>query len=139
MLVWKDSLSTGHPEIDEEHREIYRRMNDLGHAIKCGADETTLTNLVEVLLEYAHEHFRHEEHVMECARCTHRKANCEAHRLFVERLNIWLNLANSTRLPRSMILDLHEETTHWIEQHIGRIDVHLRDPAPAEKPLEVAN
>ncbi len=126
MLTWTEELATGNPQIDEEHREIYRQLNLLSEEISRGADDATLKRLTEVLMDYAHLHFHHEEHAMACAKCPKERANCNAHRHFIERLRIWMALMTSTRLPRSMIASLHQETKIWIRNHIEKIDSGLR-------------
>lgn len=131
MLQWTAQLETGHPQIDEEHRVIFSRLNEIGEAIRCGADPEALSRLIVVLLDYAYLHFHHEEHAMACARCPHHHANCEAHRTFIERLKVWLAIINTGVVPISLIADIHAETCRWIEAHIGKIDVGLREAPPA--------
>lgn len=128
--MWTEKLSTGVPRIDEEHREIFRQLNEIRDALQQGQDAAVVNHLAEVLLDYAYLHFHHEEHAMACAHCTRQEHNCQAHRQFIERLRTWLCLMNSGQLTRATILSLHTETSLWIQHHIQEIDVGLAPPQP---------
>jgi len=130
MLSWTEDLATGNPRIDAEHREIYRQMNELGDAIVRGAGSATINELAEVLLNYAHLHFHHEEHAMACAHCPAHRLNCAAHRDFIRRLRAWMCQINSGTFPQSQIHELHRETSLWIKNHIEHIDIRLRPHGP---------
>jgi len=126
MLQWSQDLETGHAAIDQEHREIFDRLNHIGAALDHGADPEALRQLIHLLLDYSQRHFRHEEHVMHCRRCPLHQANCTAHQDFVARTVHWLAIMNCGVVPTSLIADIHAELSAWIEQHIARIDLSLR-------------
>lgn len=126
MLEWNLHLETGHPGIDEEHRQIYAQLNAIGVEIGRGADHEALRRLIRTLLDYVSRHFRNEEHVMTCTLCPAREKNCAAHRAFVARVHNWLALFRTGVVPASLIADIHAECCAWIERHIARVDIELR-------------
>ena len=135
MLIWGKHLETGNPDIDLEHKEIFTRLNAIGDAIERRVDPETLTELIVVLLDYSYLHFHREEHAMACAGCPLHDRNCNAHRVFVERLQNWLAVINDEAMPVSMIQDIYTETCRWIQTHIENIDGGLRRRgADADKP-----
>ena len=138
MLQWSEALETGDSAIDREHREIFSRLNDIGAAIDRGADPEALQHLIHVLLDYAHRHFRHEEHVMACRRCPLHEANCTAHGSFTARMVHWLAIMNCGVVPTSLIADIHRELCEWIQQHIAKIDTGLRSSLAAVPPVAPA-
>ena len=63
-FVWRPSYSVGVPEIDGQHQELVRIINEVHEAMvlrKAGAE---LAVLMQELLEYTQNHFLHEERLM---------------------------------------------------------------------------
>jgi hemerythrin len=61
---WSSDHSVYLPEIDAEHRALYRLGDELNRALVAGADAAQQKPLMANLLESAEEHFRHEERLM---------------------------------------------------------------------------
>jgi hemerythrin len=61
---WSSDHSIYLPEIDAEHRALYRLGDELHKALLAGADAAQQKRLMANLLESAEEHFRHEERLM---------------------------------------------------------------------------
>ena len=64
LFRWSSAHSVYLPEIDAEHRAIYRLGDELHKAVLAGADAARLRPVVANLLETAELHFRHEERLM---------------------------------------------------------------------------
>jgi diguanylate cyclase (GGDEF)-like protein/hemerythrin-like metal-binding protein/PAS domain S-box-containing protein len=66
-LQWRDEYACGHPEIDDEHQELFRLANDLfrlytgfGHQ-PCNAEQM---QALDRLLAHLRYHFVHEEQIL---------------------------------------------------------------------------
>jgi hemerythrin len=59
-------------------------------------------------------------------RCSAHSENCTAHREFIRRLDGWLELLTFGSTPISVLRDIQQQSTAWIEDHIVRIDCRLR-------------
>lgn len=138
MLIWSEHLETGEVRTDREHREIYDQLNEIGAAIEREMAPEAVTRLIVVLLDYAYLHFHHEENAMACARCPLHDRNCQAHRVFIERLQHWLAVIADGNAPRSLIQDIYGETCRWIKAHIENVDTALRATPGAGPGLEAA-
>jgi hemerythrin len=64
LFKWSSVHSVYLPEIDAEHRALYRLGDDLHKALQSGAGPAQLKPILTNLLESAEEHFRHEERLM---------------------------------------------------------------------------
>lgn len=53
--------STGHAEIDAEHDEILKRINDLVVMVLQSADEAAVLSQCDMVFDYLQTHFGHEE------------------------------------------------------------------------------
>ena len=67
---WSSDHSIYLPEIDAEHRALYRLGDELHKALLAGADAAQQKPLMANLLESVEEHFRHEERLMRAMRYT---------------------------------------------------------------------
>jgi hemerythrin-like metal-binding protein len=70
LFKWSTANSVYLPEIDAEHRALYRLGNELHKALPAGADAARLQPILANLLESAEQHFRHEERLMQAIHYT---------------------------------------------------------------------
>lgn len=137
MSSWHARLETGHPHIDAEHQEFFRRLDNVRGAIEAGLAREQIVELIVILQKYTLGHFSREEAYMRRVECPALAANCTAHQEFSRRLESWLKLLTSDSLPISLLMDIHHESTSWIENHILGVDCQLRGcrvPAPGSPP-----
>lgn len=67
-LVWHDAYMCGEPSIDQEHREIFDRANELIHTVVSGDEMVVdLYDALDELVASAEAHFVNEERLL--ARC----------------------------------------------------------------------
>jgi hemerythrin len=125
MLQWTDSLTTGNAEIDQEHRQIFDKLNGIETAIQKGADKECLIRMVTTLLDYTYYHFSHEEHAMNCARCSSHHTNCAAHRLFTMKIRGWLAAIMKGGTSTTLLQEIHQESCAWLMDHIRKVDTGL--------------
>ncbi len=64
LFKWSSDYSVYLPEIDAEHRAIYRLAAEFHKALMAGKDAEHLKMLATNLLELEEQHFRHEERLM---------------------------------------------------------------------------
>src|ERR1035441_3010767 len=64
LFKWSTAHSVYLPEIDAEHRAIYRVGDELQKALMAGAGVARLKPILANLLETSDQHFRHEERLM---------------------------------------------------------------------------
>lgn len=126
MSTWTQEFETGHPQIDAEHREFIRRLNDLKAAIDAGAGRERTVELIVLLQKYALGHFAREEAHMHRVGCPTHRQNCAAHAEFAAKLAGWLDLLTFSGTPVSLLVEVHRESLRWITTHIRTIDCGLR-------------
>lgn len=64
VMKWGPELSVGIEEIDEDHRQLVKCLDDLFAACFAGQGPSVLTEVLERLKRYTREHFSHEEDFM---------------------------------------------------------------------------
>ena len=60
-IEWDQSLSIGIRLIDEQHKALIKRLNDVSLAIEANVGEREISKTLEFLTEYADYHFSAEE------------------------------------------------------------------------------
>ena len=120
LFKWSSAYSVYLPEIDAEHREIYRLAGDFHKALLSGADAEKLHAMLTNLLEAEEQHFRHEERLMKAMHYMgaewHKKQHDAARK-------------KSRELARRMAqgdaaasIDLLKFLSQWLNDHIGVAD-----------------
>ncbi len=124
-MQWTEDLAVGIDKIDEQHRELFSRINNLLLAIKEQRCKTEIDKTIEFLDDYARFHFSEEERRME----EHEYSALQEHRLqhAVYLKNI-AELKEQAALPREsgMSYELSVLATQtvvdWIVAHIMKTD-----------------
>jgi hemerythrin len=61
FMEWTDEFSVGIPEIDADHQQLLKLLNDLYEAVETEAGDEVLDKVLDALLLYVSYHFAHEE------------------------------------------------------------------------------
>lgn len=68
QLKWNQEQRIHLPELDAEHRNVYRLASELKNSIVKHAPKETITASLRALLDEVENHFSHEERMMKAAR-----------------------------------------------------------------------
>lgn len=63
-FTWNERYDTGIPVIDEQHRELFRLVQDLRRMVQDGTERTQVADLLEHLVVLTERHFVTEETLM---------------------------------------------------------------------------
>src|SRR5690349_18585727 len=87
-LKWSNQLfSTGVPAIDEQHKNLFRRLNFLSDEMRLGKGREAIEAALDYVDGYAKEHFCFEEDVMVGRQCSGCNANKAQHEEFLVNLS----------------------------------------------------
>lgn len=68
LLNWNDNYRIGDALIDREHRKLFDLINNFHFTYLQNHDHHNILQVLNELVRYAEEHFRHEEQIMaECS------------------------------------------------------------------------
>jgi hemerythrin len=116
-FAWTSELELGVEEIDEQHRELFRRAERLYHAMRQGqplAAEAMLASF----RDFVFSHFEFEERWMRRYEFPGLDIHREAHREFADRLHA-LTGEYRRRGPSPVVADtLREWSEAWLQEHI---------------------
>ena len=124
-LEWNESLNVGHPVIDAQHREIFKRFNQLLDACNQGKASESLQGMFDFLDTYVAEHFTVEEALMKRFDYPDHSAHVAQHDEFRERLEELKNELAATGISPLVVIRTNKSLIYWLTHHIQEIDARL--------------
>lgn len=129
-IGWHPSLTTGDPEIDEQHQEILRRLADLVEALEQGR-RADIGKMFEFLGDYVVEHFGAEERAMRETGYPGANVHAAAHQRFVREYGDLRALYESAGPTLAVSVKTAIWVQDWLKSHIFGPDRalarHLRE------------
>lgn len=117
-FIWAESMSVGHPTIDEHHQKLIDLFNEVGQLIET-EQKTPLFSTIKIISElniYAIFHFKEEERLMEINGFPDLEAHCKLHEEFAAKLFKF----KEEYLHRDPLVnyELFDYLSQWILEHI---------------------
>jgi hemerythrin-like metal-binding protein len=130
-IEWNDEkMATGFPEIDAQHKEWIRRINEFDDAVVNHKGQEMIQNTLEFLTQYSETHFAGEEAIMAKHKSPVQEPNRAAHDEFRRKLaeiRAWVKNEGSTSVE---VIELEDALEKWLVNHICTVDVELRNVDP---------
>ena len=120
---WNSSLETGIEAIDEQHKELFNRIDQLELALYKGRAASELIKIMEYLGSYILEHFELEERLMLDKSYPDFALHAHQHQEF---RNIYTGILNNFKARGSdsyLALDVDKKLRKWWENHILKMDM----------------
>jgi hemerythrin len=121
---WTPALAVGHPEIDAQHQELFRRVARLLEAMLDGSGDE-VAPLFEFLNSYVVDHFAAEEALMQESGFPGYNVHRAAHERFVRDLHALRALHTASRASAAVAIKAQTWLVHWLKTHIASIDQQL--------------
>ncbi len=121
--AWDRRLETGIEEIDEQHRELFNRIDKLELAMYSGKAADELTYLVDYLESYVEEHFQAEEKVMLDSEFPGFAKHVHMHNEFREYFEELLSSCRDRGPDSYLAIEADKKLRHWWEDHILKMDM----------------
>jgi hemerythrin len=126
-FVWDDSLNTGIPVIDSQHRRIVDYINQLQDAIDAD-DEGSVQEVLDDLVDYTVSHFSFEEHLQEQAKYSNFEAHKKTHEKFARKIHDYRERFHGGEdIAGTLLSDLRD----WLIRHIKEEDADYVGAAKA--------
>jgi hemerythrin len=117
---WTKAHATFLPEVDAEHRNLFRMAEELHQAVHAGQETPQVQALMQSLIASIEEHFAHEERLMQAAQCESYEWHRQQHdtlrrkaKLFSEQL-----AAGDARAPVEFV----KFSARWFKDHMSLTD-----------------
>jgi hemerythrin len=122
MSIWYDGFEVGIAEIDDQHRQLFERMETLVEV--CAADQVALsvTEMLEFLDEYVQTHFRTEEELMARYQYPDYLRHKELHAVFLKNLGSLKDMTQRKGGVPEVAMQINEMLIKWFKGHILSVD-----------------
>jgi hemerythrin len=127
VLKWTQSLSTGSVEIDDQHKELFRRVNAFLVACQSRQGSEHIAEVFRFLQEYVELHFSMEEAHMRQHNFPEEQMHVLQHRFFAAEITQLKKLLDKDG-PTEAILDrANRILVGWLIEHVKIMDKELGD------------
>ena len=126
-VEWREHLAVGVKQIDEQHKELFRRFSVLMDAINQGTGAAQVLKVLNFLDDYTVTHFRNEEKIMVEHRYPHLALHQEEHGQFCRDLEKLKCRISTEGFTQQNVLLTSRTLLRWLIQHICTIDKALAD------------
>jgi hemerythrin len=124
-ITFDETLIMGVPELDRQHRELFRRLDALIEAIRRGSSRDEIAHTLAFLREYVGVHFEAEEAVMRAAGYGALDAHRAEHDRFVRDLAAFETEHRRDGATPSLIVRVNARLRGWLAEHLYRSDREL--------------
>jgi hemerythrin len=126
-IEWTSALATGVTVVDEQHREIFKRVNRLSEACSEGKGKEEVLNLLMFLGDYVKEHFAAEERLQLRHGYPGYAQHKSQHTRFIADISRLATAFKTEGATLSLVIMTNKTLTAWLVQHISRTDMELAE------------
>lgn len=121
-IEWNEGLATGVELIDEQHKMLLDKLNDISEAIENQTGVNAITKTLDFMMDYTDFHFGTEEKTMEKTKYPRIEYHKKMHKEFVDTLKSmtqdFQEDGATERLAESVNIFLFD----WLVVHIKGVD-----------------
>ncbi len=128
-MMWKDKFKIGVELIDNQHKELFRRVSDFTQTIRNEENwEDKLDKVKETMTfmkEYVVEHFDAEEAYQEEINYPDIENHKQAHARFKEGINGYVKIFEEEGFTEDKIQEFGGRLMTWLIVHVGKMDQEI--------------
>ncbi len=121
-IDWSDMLSVGVTAMDDQHKELFKRINALLEGMLGDSKGGDIDGLVNFINDYVVFHFADEERLMREKRYPKLEAHIALHRAFTAEFASLARRMKEDGLSASLLILLQDKVVNWLIEHIGKVD-----------------
>jgi len=125
LVVWNEGLATGNGEIDNQHKELFKRFNNLQSAFKQGKALDELSGLLAYLGEYVRSHFALEEQLQIDHEYPGYQKHKEEHNNFIRNFKKLENQLKAKGTTTDLFNQTNMTLVDWLIRHFNWTDKDL--------------
>ncbi|AMV72804.1 bacteriohemerythrin [Desulfuromonas carbonis] len=121
-INWDDSLLTGVDDIDDQHRELFRRFNNLLAACNQGQGREEVLRTLTFLDDYIRSHFHEEELMQQRSNFPDYPAHRAQHDNFIATTEALADQFRSEGASLGLLVKTNTTLMEWLVGHIRKMD-----------------
>ena len=124
-VEWTEKMSTGVPEIDDEHKEWIRRFNEFDDSLVGEYSTEHMYIALRFFEMYTQFHFEHEENRVLKKQSEQAKKNRMEHGLIKNLIKDLKKRIKDEGAGLVEVMELKMEMDRWLVDHIMKTDIQL--------------
>jgi hemerythrin len=125
ITSWNEEMATGFDEIDSQHKDLLRKVDDLLRASKALRGHEEIARLIWFLKRYVRKHFRDEERLQLTSGYPGYQLHKAQHDHFYREVNR-LEARFAKEGPNTnLIVQAIQMMCAWLHDHFHRVDMEL--------------
>lgn len=125
LMNWTEEYSVGVDKIDNQHKELFDRINMLLIAMKEGKGKVEVMAALKFLEDYVVKHFTEEEEIQQKSNYPKYTIQHEQHEEFKKELNQMKEKFLKEGSSSSLVIQVQQKMTTWWKNHILELDQDL--------------
>ena len=125
LISWTPDLAVHVDKIDEQHKELFKRFNQVGDAIWEGKGKEEIGKFLGFMAEYVVVHFRDEEDIMLQNDYPGYSTQKSAHETFTKQMMEIKAKFDNGEADTPLVVKVVEELGSWFKNHIRTLDLAL--------------
>ena len=121
-IEWSDGLSIGVDLVDEQHKELLTKMNDISHSIEHNHGVESITKTLDFMIEYTDYHFGTEEKHMETTAYPRIEYHKKMHAEFVDMIKKMTTEYFEDGATQELAESVNVYLFNWLVKHIKGVD-----------------
>ncbi|OOM82081.1 bacteriohemerythrin [Clostridium puniceum] len=126
-LNWDWTLDIGIDSIDNQHKELFNRLDQLFTSIKDGKGNDEVIKTLDFLEEYVIEHFNEEEEIQNKINYPLFNIQHMQHEEFKSELKEFRRVFETQGASTLLALNIQQKLVDWFKNHIMNLDKDLGD------------
>lgn len=122
MIKWNDSLSVGIDSIDDQHKQLFEKINDVLDACIKQKGQDAVSEMIGFLNDYTKKHFSDEEKLLETYKYPDLSMHKKLHENFISDIKDIEKDIKTNGVNVATITILNHKLVDWLINHIGKID-----------------
>lgn len=124
-VEWSEDLATGVEVIDNQHKEIFRRIDGLLEACMAGKGREAVAGVLAFLENYVIEHFAAEEKIQRDNLYPEYANHRAMHAAFIEDVEKLKQQFEQEGPSLAMVMVTNRKVVDWLVHHIKKSDKAL--------------
>jgi hemerythrin len=121
-LTWTASLSVGVNEIDNQHKELFNKINSLLDAMSKGKGRDEIEKVIQFLSDYVVMHFNTEEKMMTIHKYPEMASHKGQHNSFTMKLQDLKKKLAAEGPTSTVVIEAQPLLVDWWYNHINKVD-----------------
>jgi hemerythrin len=121
-IEWDATLATGNNNIDEQHKELFRRFDNLLTACNQRKGKEEVHSTLTFLGDYVRSHFAMEEQLQQTNNYPHYPEHKAQHEGFIRDLQKLEDQFKEEGVSLSLVIQTNQTMVNWLIKHINATD-----------------